>query len=50
LWLGLAPVVLGTGTPVLPVRSDAAWSLDEAIALGDFVKLRYTAPGHAGVA
>ncbi|MDP9239347.1 MAG: dihydrofolate reductase family protein [Actinomycetota bacterium] len=47
LWLGLAPVVLGSGTPVLPVRRDAAWSLDEVVALGDFVKLRYTAPGHA---
>lgn len=46
LWLGLAPVVLGSGTPVLPACSDAAWALDEVIALGGFVKLRYTAPGH----
>jgi len=46
LWLGLAPVILGGGTPLLPARSDAPWSLQEVVTLGDFVKLRYTAPGH----
>jgi len=46
LWLGLAPVILGGGAPLLPARSDAPWSLREMVRLGDFVKLRYTAPGH----
>jgi dihydrofolate reductase len=46
LWLGLAPVILGGGAPLLPARSDAPWSLNEVVRLGDFLKLRYTAPGH----
>jgi dihydrofolate reductase len=46
LWLGLAPVILGGGAPLLPARSDAPWSLHEVVRLGDFLTLRYTARGH----
>lgn len=43
IWLGLAPVVLDAGAPLLPVRIDKPMTLSEVTRFGDsgFVELRY---------
>jgi dihydrofolate reductase len=45
IWLGVAPVVLGGGTPVLPHRLAERLDLREVTRFGDgFVELRYAVP------
>ncbi|WP_298460082.1 dihydrofolate reductase family protein [uncultured Cellulomonas sp.] len=45
IWLGVAPVVLGGGAPVLPARLPGPLALTDVTRLGDaFVELRYTVP------
>ncbi|MEJ7706082.1 MAG: dihydrofolate reductase family protein [Nocardioidaceae bacterium] len=43
IWLGVAPVSLGAGSPLLPLRIDAPMTLSEITRFGDsgFVELRY---------
>jgi dihydrofolate reductase len=42
LWLGVAPVTLGAGFPLLPIRMDTPARLLEVTRFGDtFVELRY---------
>lgn len=42
IWLGVAPVVLGGGSPVLPTRLPGTWELRDVTRFGDsFVELRY---------
>jgi dihydrofolate reductase len=43
LWLGIAPVTLGGGFPLLPIRSDDPWRLTDVKRFGEaFVMLRYS--------
>lgn len=45
IWLGVAPVVLGGGVPVLPARLPGPLTLTDITRFGDaFVELRYTVP------
>ncbi len=45
IWLGVAPVVLGGGVPVLPARLPGVLALTDITRFGDaFVELRYTVP------
>ena len=45
VWLGVAPVVLGGGVPVLPTRLPGVLALEEITRFGDaFVELRYRVP------
>jgi dihydrofolate reductase len=45
IWLGVAPVVLGGGVPVLPARLPGVLTLEEITRFGDaFLELRYTVP------
>ena len=45
IWLGVAPVVLGGGVPVLPARLPGVLALDEITRFGDaFVEMRYRVP------
>jgi dihydrofolate reductase len=42
IWLGVAPVTLGAGAPLLPLRIDTPMQLTEVTRFGDtFVELRY---------
>ncbi|WP_066587991.1 dihydrofolate reductase family protein [Cellulomonas timonensis] len=42
IWLGLAPVVLGGGSPLLPARLAGTWELRDVQRLGSsFMELRY---------
>lgn len=43
IWLGVAPVTLGAGFPLLPIRIDAPMRLTEVTRFGDtFAELRYS--------
>jgi len=43
IWLGVAPVVLGGGVPVLPARLPGVLALEDVTRFGDgFLELRYT--------
>lgn len=45
IWLGVAPVVLGGGVPVLPTTLPGTLALTDVTRFGDaFVELRYTVP------
>jgi dihydrofolate reductase len=45
IWLGIAPVVLGGGAPLLPMRLPGKLRLEEVTRFpGDFVEMRYTVP------
>ena len=45
IWLGVAPVVLGGGVPLLPARLPGVLALEEITRFGDaFVELRYRVP------
>ncbi len=45
IWLGVAPVVLGGGVPVLPARLPGVLALRDVTRFGDaFVELRYSVP------
>jgi dihydrofolate reductase len=42
VWLGIAPVTLGGGFPLLPIRLDKPWRLTDVTRFGEtFVELRY---------
>ena len=42
IWLGIAPVVLGGGSPLLPARLPGTWELRDVQRLGSsFMELRY---------
>jgi len=46
IWLGIAPVVLGGGAPLLPARLPGVWDLLDVERLGrSFVELRYRRHG-----
>jgi len=45
IWLGVAPVVLGGGVPVLPARLPGVLALTDITRFGDsFLELRYAVP------
>lgn len=45
IWLGVAPVVLGGGVPVLPARLGGTLTLTDVTRFeGSFLELRYTVP------
>jgi dihydrofolate reductase len=45
LHIGLAPVLVGSGTRLLNVNSYRPWALADTAQYGDFLTLRYVAPG-----